>query len=105
MPDDLTANVKLIRNFVFLNTDAEETYNTTLSFKPQGAPINEVPFCIYRKFAEIIAPVPFSLSNEAFASDSYPNLFRVARLTPMHKSGSKFDFNNCRSISVLPFLN
>ena len=40
-PDDLTANVKRIRNsFVFLNTDAEEIYKIILSFKSKGAPVN-----------------------------------------------------------------
>ena len=106
LPDDPTANVKRVRNsFVFLDTDAEEIYNIILSFKSKGAPINEVPSCIFRKIADIIAPVLSSLINEAVASGSYPNLFKVARVTPIHKAGSKFDFKNYRPISVLPFLN
>ena len=94
-PDDPTANVKRIRNsFVFLNTDAAEIYNIILSFKSMSAPINEVPSCIYRKIADIIAPVLSSLINETVVSGSYPNLFKVAGVTPIHKSGSKFYFKN-----------
>ena len=58
----------------------------------EGAPINEVPSCIYREIADVIAPVLSSLINEAVASDSYPNLFKVLRVTPIHKSGSEFCF-------------
>ena len=106
MPHDPTANVKRIRNaFVFLNTDAEEIYNKILSFTSKGTPNNEVPSCIYRKITEIIAPVLSSLINEAAVSGSYNNLFEVARVTPIHKSGSDIDFKNLSPISVLRFLN
>ena len=106
LPDDPTANVKRIRNsFVFLNAVSEEVYNILVSFKSKGPPINEVPSCIFRKFADIIAPVLSTLINEAVASGSHPNLFIVARVTPIHKAGSKFVFKNYKPISVLPFLN
>ena len=64
----------------------------------------QFPFCIYRKIGAIIAPVPSSLINEAVASGSYPNLFKVSRVTPNHKSGSKFDFKNYRAILYYSFL-
>ena len=55
--------------------------------------------------ADIIALVLSSLINEAVGSGSYPNLFKVTRVTPIHKSGSEFDFKIYRPISALPFLN
>ena len=58
LTDDSTANLKIIRNtFVFLNTDAEEMYNITLSFKIKGVPTNEKPSCIFSKTADVIVPV------------------------------------------------
>ena len=106
MPNYPTANVKRIRNsFVFLVTDAEEIHSTILFFKSKGATINEVPSYIYRKITYITAPVLSSLINEAVASVSDPNLFKVAKVTPIHKSCSKVDFKIYRTLYVLPFLN
>ena len=94
-----------MNSFVFLNTHSKGYCNIILPFKSNCAPINEVPSCIYRKNTDIIAPVLSSLINEAVASGSYPNLFKVARVTLIHKSGYKLDFKIYRPISVLPFLN
>ena len=65
--------------------------NITLSFKSKGAAISKVPSCIYRKLADIIAPVLSSSINEVVVYGSYSNLFKVARVTTIHKSGSKLD--------------
>ena len=96
---------RVTNTFVFLDTKAYEIYYITLFFESKVAPINEVPSCIYRRSADIIAPVLSSYKNEAVASGSYPNLFTVARVTPTHKSGSYFYFKDYRPISVLPFPN
>ena len=38
--------------------------------------------------------------NEAVASSSYLYLFKISSVTPIHKSGSKFDFKHYRPISL-----
>ena len=53
----------------------------------------------------MIAPILSDLVNEVVHQDIYPDFLKVVRVTPIHKSGSKFDFKNCRPLSVLPFLN
>ena len=45
------------------------------------------------------------ITNEAVASGSYTYLFEVARVTLIHKSGSKINFKNYRTTSEINFLN
>ena len=52
-----------------------------------------------------MGPILSVLINEAVHQGVYPDFLKVARVTPIHKSGPKFDFKNYSPISVLPFLN
>ena len=36
---------------------------------------------------------------------TYPNILKVARLTPIHKKGSTIDINNYRPIAVLKIID
>ena len=51
------------------------------------------------------APILSDLISEAVHQGIYPDFLKFARVTPIHKSGSKLDFKNYRPISVFPFLN
>ena len=54
--------------------------------------LNEVPSLIYKKVADLIAPILSDLINEAVHQGIYPDFPKVARVTPFHMSRSKFDF-------------
>ncbi|XP_028168430.1 fructose-bisphosphate aldolase-like [Ostrinia furnacalis] len=41
--------------------------------------------------------------NKCFSEGYFPNSLKIAKVTPIHKSGSKMDPNNYRPISVLPY--
>ena len=104
--DSPITNVRSNPNsFVFRNTDAAEITNIIRSFKSKGSLLYEVPSFIYKIIADIIAPLLSDLINEAVSSGIYPDAFKTARVTPIHKSGPKFDVKNYRPISVLPFMN
>ena len=60
---------------------------------------------IFPKTTDVIAPVLSSLNNEAVASVSYPNLFKAAGTTSIHRSVSEFDFEKYRLISVSFLFN
>ena len=62
------------------------------------------------KFIKIIStPISFSMSrlfNNRFESGHFPNLWKLAHVTPVYKrSGSKTDKTNYRPISILPTLS
>ena len=76
-----------------------------LYFESKDVPICKKPSCSYREIADIIASVISSFINEVIASVSYPHFYKVASVTLIHKSSSKFDFENYKPISVTPFLS
>ena len=48
----------------------------------------------------ISEPLTF-LVNDSFACGNFPEKFKLARITPVSKKGSRFDIDNYRPISVL----
>ena len=82
--------MRKIGSFFFLlsNTDVEEIYNIIPTFKTKMAPIDEVNSYSLENFAVIIAPVIFSLINEAVSSCSDASWFKLAADHLIHWSGS-----------------
>lgn len=52
-------------------------------------------------FADLLKDV----FNECISSGSFPEVLKVARVTPIFKTGNKTDVNNYRPISVLPIIS
>ena len=55
--------------------------------------------------AETIGPLLTKLFNGYLELGKYPDSFKIAKVTALHKSGDKRDCENYRPISVLPQLN
>ena len=60
-----------------------------------------VPPVILRDGADTIAPPLTYLINLSIQNSVVPDLFKQARVTPVHKKNSKLDISNYRPISVL----
>ena len=45
------------------------------------------------------------LLNLSVSTNSFPNHWKIAKVTPLHKGGARNDINNHRPISVLPILS
>ena len=45
------------------------------------------------------------LLNLSILTNSFPNHWKIAKVTPLHKGGARNDINNYRPISVLPILS
>lgn len=67
---------------------------------PDGLPIKFVKDH-HRTFSLLLRDV----FNQAISTGVFPDCLKVARVTPIHKSGSKTDINNYRPISVLSVLS
>ena len=95
---------RLQNTFGFLPTDCNEVKNVIISFKSKKSRLNEIPIYAFKYIVDIITPVLASLFNESVTNGIFPACLKVARVVPIHKSGTKTEIKNYRPISTLPFI-
>ena len=66
---------------------------------------DDLPPCMLKDCARVISGPLTHLINLSLTSGTVPNDWKIAKVTPIHKSGSIDDYNNFRPISVLPVLS
>lgn len=62
------------------------------SFKATG--LDNIPSRFLRDAAEVITPCITHIINMSIEQGHYPNDFKLARVIPLHKKGSKLDHGN-----------
>ena len=67
--------------------------------------INNVPVRVLNDIHNLISPILSVLINDCFAIGLHPLCLKLARVTPIFKSGDTSDIKNYMSISILPLLN
>jgi len=66
---------------------------------------NDIPVKILKLCSEVLSPCLAKIFNNCINQGIYPQNFKCAQFTPMHKSGPENVFTNYRPISVLSPLN
>ena len=66
---------------------------------------DHLPPCMLKDCTRVISGPLTHLINLSLTSGTVPNDWKIAKVTPIHKSGSIDDYNNSRPISVLPVLS
>ena len=97
----------LVTNTLFLHpTGDEEIINVIKKLKPKrssgedGIPAFIIKECCY----ELAKPI-IDICNAALAQGIFPEIFKVAKVIPIHKKGSKTDVGNYRPISLLSIFS
>ena len=70
----------------------------------KGAGLNNIPPRLLKVAADIIAPSLTYIFNLSLTKGIFPQDLKVAKVTPLFKSGSKDQVENYRPISVLPIV-
>ena len=71
----------------------------------KAAGLDKIPARLLKDAEMELAPsIPY-LVNESICHGIVPDLWKVARVTPLHKSDDKLQVENYRPISVLPILS
>ena len=60
---------------------------------------------IWKNNINTLAPILTVLINGILDCAIYPDVLKIAAITPVHKNGNKTDVNNYRAISLLPAIN
>ena len=66
---------------------------------------SNLPIKLLKTAAPIIVPHLVSIYNLSFSTGTFPSLMKLAKVIPIFKSGTKFDTNNYRPISLLPIFS
>jgi hypothetical protein len=93
------------QSFVCLPTDSHEVNGLILSFKNKNSDLGSIPSFIYKRIADVLAPVVADLINCSFTTGVFPDFLKIARVIPIYKSGTKTSASNYRPISTLHFLS
>ena len=90
----------------FKPTNDEEIVNIIKNLNPNKAPgYDDIPTKLIKAAAHSLSPFLSSIFNSCLASGHYPDGLKIARVTPLHKRGSKPEMKNYRSISILSAFN
>ena len=102
----LTANIdKANTRFEFMEISASnivKVIKKLISGKATG--LYGIPNKALKDSAELIASSLSDLFNFSIGTKTYPDDFKVAKVTPIFKSGDKDDVNNYRLISIIPTI-
>ena len=89
----LLTNVGFVRNFLSNSNVSKATGLDNIGPK------------ILKISANIIAPSLVYIINKSVISESFPSMWREAKIKPLFKTGDKDDINNYRPISILPTIS
>ena len=62
---------------------------------------DKIPTTIIKDVGDIITKLLTMIFNSSLTNGVFPDIWKIARITPIFKSGAKNDVNNYRPISVI----
>ena len=65
----------------------------------------DIPVTLIKESKFLIARYLANVFNECMVSGFYPDIFKIAKVIPLHKGGSTLDLCNYRPISILSPIN
>ena len=86
----------------FPKTDTAEILDAIVSLETSGFDL--INNKIIKQTSFIVAPYLERLFNMCLNSGVFPDIFKIAKVTPLHKGGDKQDPNAYRPISLLPCI-
>ena len=95
-------NNRIINNFEISHIANDEIFKIIYSLddnKSSGP--SSIPIKLLKMAAPIIITPLCDIINLSFSNGVFPHALKMARIVPIHKSGSTVDLNNYRPISLL----
>ena len=94
-----------INSMFFSPVSSDIISKIILSLKNKSSNILSYSTKILKYLVNIVSPLLCSIINKSLLFGQFPEIFKSAKVVPIHKGGSVEDVNNYRPISVLPLLS
>ena len=105
-PNNPLMYISRVQNsFVFLETSADEVECIISSFKSKRSGLFDIPNFIYKRISTVISPIISKLINLSAETGVFPDIFKIAKIVPIFKSGVSTTIKNYRPISILHFIS
>ena len=91
----------LPNSFIYDPVDYLEIDSIIRTLKDKRCNIHVIPNFVLKNISSIISPILAKITNISVLSGIFPKSLKVARVVPIHKTGSKKELNNYRPISIL----
>ena len=106
VPESETSNMHTINNSIFMSLcSVNEIEKIIRKLKITTTELNSIPVKVFKQISPIIAPVICLLINLSITKGIFPDILKIARITPILKKGEKHFCGNYRPIASLPILS
>ena len=96
---------RVSHSIYFEPTNNEEIVNFIKDLNPNKAPgHDDIPTKLIKAAAHTLSPFLSGIFNSCLESGHHTDRLKIARVTPLHKGGSKSEMKNYRPISILSIL-
>ena len=89
-------------NLLFTHVTELEITRILNDARASGADHDGLPMLVLKQAASVVSPLLAHLCNTSLLTGCFPDPLKIARITPIHKSGPRNLLKNYRPISVLP---
>ena len=92
-----------VQSFYCFNVTPTECERIISCLKNTRSNLNSIPVFLFKKIASYVSLPLSELINISFKDGVFPKCLKMARVTPLFKSGDKLSVNNFRPISIFNF--
>ena len=93
------------RSFYMFPVSHEECSKIISKLKLTSTTINEIPVRLFKSIKNLVIYPLVKLINFSFTKGIFPEIFKIARITPIHKKNDPKVCSNYRPISCLPYIS
>ena len=92
-------------SFFVAPSTAAETMEVIMSLPNEGFNRNTIPVYMFKGISDYISPLLSNIFNSSVTDGRFPDILKIARVTPIHKSKNHKIVLNFRPISALSFFS